>query len=74
MIKTPKETTNLCNSCRNTSYTKIRIRTYPYKCKEIYLCKDCMNALSLELAKRIVPKSPDNMLNKKRIKKVDTNE
>ena len=30
-----------------------------------YLCKDCMQSLYRELGSRIVPKSPDNMLNKK---------
>lgn len=39
----------------------------------LYLCKDCMNELYVELAKRIVPKSPDNMLNKKKIKKGEVN-
>ena len=39
----------------------------------MYLCKDCMNNLYSELAKRIVPKSPDNMLNKRKVKKGESN-
>jgi len=39
----------------------------------LYLCKECTSKLYTELAKKFVPKSPDNMLNKRKIKKGEPN-
>lgn len=40
----------------------------------LYLCDECCKEMYEQLAKRIVPKSPDNMLNKKIKTKGVTNE
>ena len=61
-------------NCKNESHIKIEKVGF-FKSVGLYLCKDCMNELYNELGKRLVPKSIDNMLNKKIIsKRVKVNE
>ena len=55
-------------NCRNEAHIKIE-KTGFFKIAALYLCKECMNELYTELGKRIVPKSIDNMFNKKIISK-----
>ena len=54
-------------NCKNESYIKIQKSGF-FK-SGLYLCKDCMNDLYSELGTRLVPKSIDNMLNKKIVTK-----
>lgn len=61
-------------NCRNVALIKIEKAGF-FKSAGIYLCKECMEELYAELGSRIVPKSIDNMLNKKIIsKRTKTNE
>lgn len=60
-------------NCKQLASIKIEKSGF-LKFSGLYLCKDCLNELYQELAKRIVPKSPDNMLNKKSLSKGKINE
>lgn len=61
-------------NCRNESIIKID-KTGFFKSTGMFLCKECMNELYENLAQRIVPKSLDNMLNKKIVsKRIKNNE
>ena len=60
-------------NCKNFSDVKVENNGF-LKSAGLYLCKECMNELYVTIGKRIVPKSPENMLNKKIVKKVATNE
>lgn len=51
-------------NCMNLAEIKIEKSGF-FKSAGLKLCKQCMEELYRELASRIVPKSPDNMLNKK---------
>ena len=55
-------------NCRNEANIKIQKNGF-FKSAGLFLCKDCMNELYSELGLRIVPKSIDNMLNKKIVTK-----
>jgi len=60
----------LCDmpNCKNEAQIKIEKSGF-FKSAGMYLCKDCMFELYSELGSRIVPKSIDNMLNKKIVTK-----
>ena len=60
-------------NCKQIANVKIEKAGF-LKFSGLYLCKDCLNELYQTLAKRIVPKSPENMLNKKSLSKGKTNE
>lgn len=61
-------------NCKNFADVKIENEGF-VKSIGLYLCKDCMNELYSTIGKHIVPKSPDNMLNKKIVsKRVSGNE
>jgi len=51
-------------NCKNYASIKI-IKEGFFRSAGLFLCNDCAKDLHLELSKRIVPKSPDNMLNKR---------
>lgn len=51
-------------NCRNLASAKIKKDGF-IKSIGLYICEDCMKELYGELAKRIVPKSPVNVFNKK---------
>lgn len=51
-------------NCTHIADVKIEKSGF-FKSVGLRLCKDCMNELYAELATRIVPKSPNNMLNKR---------
>ena len=51
-------------NCKKMATIKIEKEGF-FKGMGIFLCKDCMEEIYNELAKRITPKSPSNMLNKK---------
>ena len=55
-------------NCRNTAVIKIQKAGF-FRSAGIYLCKDCMGELYSELGNRIVPKSIENVLNKKIVSK-----
>lgn len=55
-------------NCRNEAQIKIHKSGF-FKSAGMYLCKQCMNELYSELGSRIVPKSIENMLNKKIVTK-----
>ena len=55
-------------NCRNEAQIKIHKSGF-FKSAGMFLCKECMSELYLELGTRIVPKSIDNMLNKKIVTK-----
>ena len=60
-------------NCKNFSDVKIENEGF-VKSVGLYLCKDCMNELYSTICKHIVPKSPENILNKKIVKRVVSNE
>ena len=61
-------------NCRNEAHIKIEKGGF-FKSAGLYLCKECMNDLYSELGSRLVPKSIDNMLNKKiTTKRIKSNE
>ena len=61
-------------NCRNEAVIKIEKNGF-FKSAGMFLCKDCMCELYENLAQRIVPKSLDNMLNKKIVtKRIKNNE
>jgi len=51
-------------NCKELACVKVEKSGF-LKTAGFYLCKECMVELYKELGSRIVPKSPDNMLNKK---------
>ena len=51
-------------NCRNVADSKIEKDGF-FRAVGICLCKDCMKQMYECLASIIVPKSPDNMLNKR---------
>ena len=51
-------------NCRNIATLKIKKDGF-IKSAGLYICSDCSNDLYEELAKRVVPKSPVNVFNKK---------
>ena len=51
-------------NCKNHASIKIE-KTGFIKSAGMFLCKGCMNELYVELGTKIVPKSIDNMLNKR---------
>jgi hypothetical protein len=51
-------------NCRNMAFIKIEKNGF-FRGMGIFLCKECMEELYAELGKKITPKSPSNMLNKK---------
>ena len=51
-------------NCKNFASIKIE-KTGFLKIAGLYLCKDCMNELYKELGSKLVPKSPENIFNKK---------
>lgn len=55
-------------NCKNVGVIKIEKSGF-FKNSGLHLCKDCMNELYEELGKRLIPKSIDNMLNKKIVTK-----
>ena len=55
-------------NCKNEATIKIQKSGF-FKSAGMYLCKECMNDLYVELGTRIVPKSIENMLNKKIVTK-----
>ena len=61
-------------NCRNEAIIKIQKNGF-FKSAGMFLCKECMNELYSELGVRLVPKSIDNMLNKKIVtKRIKVNE
>ena len=61
-------------NCNNEAIIKIQKNGF-FKSAGMFLCKECMNELYTELGERIVPKSIENMLNKKIVtKRTKTNE
>ena len=55
-------------NCRNEAKIKIQKSGF-FKSAGMYFCKECMNELYSELGERIVPKSIDNVFNKKIVSK-----
>ena len=51
-------------NCKDFAHVKIE-KTGFLKSAGFYLCKSCMNEMYNQLGGYIVPKSPNNMLNKK---------
>lgn len=51
-------------NCKNFACIKIEKEGF-FKNTGMFLCKECMEELYKQLALKIVPKSPSNMLNKK---------
>jgi len=51
-------------NCKNFASIKIEKNGF-LKNAGLFLCKNCMNELYNEIGERIVPKSIDNMLNKR---------
>ena len=51
-------------NCRNAATVRVEKVGF-LRSAGLYLCDDCCKEVYETLAKRIVPKSPDNMLNKK---------
>lgn len=58
-------------NCKNVASIKIEKEGF-FRNSGLFLCKDCMEELYKQLAKKLTPKSPSNMLNKKiKLKKED---
>ncbi len=51
-------------NCKNIAEYKIEKEGF-FRSVGLNLCKDCVNDIYKNLAQIIVPKSPDNMLNKR---------
>lgn len=51
-------------NCKNIADTKIEKEGF-FRAAGLHICKSCMKELYECLATKIVPKSPENMLNKK---------
>ena len=61
-------------NCRNEAKIKIQKSGF-FRSAGLFLCKDCMQELYNELGLRIVPKSIENIFNKKTVtKRKTTNE
>jgi len=58
-------------NCKNMATVKVEKEGF-FRNVGLFLCKECMEDLYKNLAQRLTPKSPSNMLNKKiKIKKED---
>ena len=51
-------------NCKKMASVKIEKEGF-FKAMGIFLCKECMEDLYKQIAQKITPKSPNNMLNKK---------
>ena len=51
-------------NCKNNAVIKIEKEGF-FRSSGVFICKDCMNDIYKVIGKRVTPKSPDNMLNKK---------
>lgn len=51
-------------NCKNLAEMKLEKNGF-FKAVGLFVCKDCMKEMYECLATKIVPKSPENMLNKK---------